>query len=81
MKILEASLGTVILRYFLMTYAVIALAMTGNLVWTVIALPIFMTAILGVKFRSKSPAKKRTKSKVLATPPSRTHELALTTQN
>ena len=51
MKILQASFETIILRYFLLMGVIIASFLSGYwMVGTVLALPVFMSAILGIVF-------------------------------
>ncbi len=51
MKILQASFETIVLRYFLLMGVIIASFLSGYwLVGTILALPVFMSAILGVVF-------------------------------
>jgi len=50
MKILEARIDIIIMRYFLMMFVVIGLVMTNHMALVIVALPLFIIALLGVKF-------------------------------
>ncbi len=49
MKILSASLYTVVLRFYFLTFYVIGVVLTGHMPWALLALPIFLSAILAVR--------------------------------
>ena len=61
MKSFELGLGTMLLRYYLMMMIVIAAGFMGQWWLATLALPVFLSTVLGMKFgKDKAAAKVRT---------------------
>ena len=54
MKIFQASLDTILLRYFLMMLCVIVPFLIGHAYLAIIAIPVFLSAIMAVDFTNKN---------------------------
>ena len=48
MKAFELNLGTMLLRYYLMMLIILAAGFTGQWWFTILALPVFLSTILGM---------------------------------
>ena len=65
MKLFEASIGTIVSRFFMMMAVVIIAGFSGQWWLSILALPILLSAMLGVSFKSKkNTAKHSTLEKV-----------------
>jgi hypothetical protein len=56
MKAFGLGLGTMLLRYYLMMLVVVAAGFTGQWWLAVLALPIFLSTVLGVRFSRSDKA-------------------------
>jgi len=65
-KFFNLNFGTVLLRFYLMMGVVIAAGFSGYWFFALLALPIFLSIMLGLSFRfswfEKQPSKKRTQA-------------------
>lgn len=64
MKFFEASIETIVIRFYMMMAAVIIPFMIGIPVLAIIALPIFLSALMGVKFDWRTSKKETHSSKI-----------------
>lgn len=53
MKPFELSLGAMLMRYYLMMMIVVAAGFTGHWWLSALALPVFLSTIMGVRFGKK----------------------------
>jgi len=54
MKYFETSFATVILRYYLMMFIVVSAFLISVPQLAILAVPVFLSSILGISFKSKS---------------------------
>ncbi|MBX2817025.1 MAG: hypothetical protein KTR24_13550 [Saprospiraceae bacterium] len=59
MSLFNASFTTIILRFYLLMAVVIISVLSGNILLSIFALPIFLTALLGPSFRKRKIDKKQ----------------------
>jgi len=52
MKVFEANFATIMIRYYLLVAVIVAAFFTGIPIIGLLAIPIFLSALLGVSFRS-----------------------------
>lgn len=65
MKMFNASFETVIWRYYLMMVMVFVPFLVGMPILAVLAVPVFLSALLGVSFTSEKKTKEVVKNKIL----------------
>ena len=62
MRMFEASIGTVVLRFYLMMFVVIGSLFAGVPWLAVLAMPIFLSAMLGISFKKEKTSDKKVSS-------------------
>ena len=60
MKMFEANFGTIILRYYLLMAVIVAAFFSGYYFLALLAVPIFISALMGTKFTGNNKTTVRT---------------------
>lgn len=61
MKYFDLSIGTLVLRFYLMMAVIIIAGFVGSWWLSILALPIFLSCVLGLNFKKTKPTSDKTK--------------------